>query len=219
MTAHIMHPVPRLDANTREPQPDPSRPAENPFRVQRVDALGFVESDLSVQGVAERLARLGYRGAIIGRHGTGKTTLLRELGDYLVGHGLSPLPLFMNTDQQGRFPQQWRRTIAKARSTDLLMLDGYDHLPRWARAWVLLRSRSAGGLVVTSHRHARLDTIAITRTSPALLEQLLEELDPAGAPRFDTIGLYRKAEGNLREALRLAYDLRAGRISITDPAD
>lgn len=187
----------------------PVRPVDNPFRVQRTDALRFVEMDLTVQGVAERLQRHGYRGAIVGRHGTGKSTLLHELGDHLVTHRLSPLPLFMNTEQQGSFPAGWRRTIAKARATDLLMLDGYDHLPRWAKLWVLLRSRAAGGLVVTSHRHTALDTIAITRTSPALLQKLLEELDPAEAKRFDTMKLYREADGNLRDALRVAYD-RAG---------
>lgn len=211
MSAHLGHAMDCSSAEMGAGSAAPLRPVDNPFRVQRTDALRFVEMDLTVQGVAERLHRHRNRGAIVGRHGTGKSTLLHELGDYLVGHGLSPLPLFMNTEQQGSFPDLWRRTIAKARSTDLLMLDGYDHLPRWARAWVLLRSRKAGGLVVTSHRHTHLDTIAITRSSPALLAKLLHELDPVAAERFDTIRLYRETQGNLRDALRLAYDRMAGR--------
>lgn len=182
------------------------RPIDNPFRAQRTDALAFVELDLSVLGVAQHLAKHKNRGALVGPHGTGKSTLLQALGDHLVPQGLSPLPLFMNSDERGTFPTVWRRTVANAHSNDLLLLDGYDLLPFWARAWVLYKSRAAGGLIVTSHRHTRLPTVAITRTSPALLEQLLHDLDPASARQIDARALWRQCQGNLRDALRLAYD-------------
>lgn len=182
------------------------RPIDNPFRAQRTDALAFVEFDLTVLGVAQDLAKHNHRGALVGPHGTGKSTLLQALGDHLVPHGLCPLPLFMNSDERGTFPTVWRRTIANAHPNDLLLLDGYDLLPIWARAWVLHKSRPAGGLIVTSHRHTRLPTVAITRTSPALLEQLLDELDPVAAEQIDAFSLYRRCDGNLRDALRLAYD-------------
>lgn len=183
------------------------RPSENPFNAQRLDSLRYVEFDHRLSEIATRLKRHGYRGAIVGPHGCGKSAMLQALGEELMGHGLSPLPLFVNSDQRGTLPQDWQRTIRKARHTDALLLDGYDLLPAWARLWVLLNARHAGAVLVTAHQDAYYKPIARPISSPCLLRQLIESLCPSSSSMIDANRLFHDARGNLRDALRNAYDL------------
>ncbi len=184
------------------------RPCDNPFRAQRLDALSFVEEAVRLDDVMQVLGGRRYRGALVGPHGTGKTTLLHAVGERLIGHGLSPMPLFMNTDERGTFPARWRVALRRAGRGDALLLDGYGHLPAWARARVRLTARSAGAVVVTAHKRCALPTAARTASSPALLRTLVTELtDDATADRIDCETLWQQHRGNLRDALRALYDL------------
>jgi hypothetical protein len=61
-------------------------------------------------------------------------------------------------------------------------------------------------VIATSHRPGRLPLLRRHRTSPALLAELVAELDPAG---HDAEALWRDHGGNLRECLRALYDRRA----------
>lgn len=184
-----------------------TRPCDNPFRAQRLDALRYVEDGVVLDEVIAKLRRKGYRGALVGPHGTGKTTLLREVGDRLIGDGLSPMPLFMNSEDRGRLPRHWRSAVRMAGHGDALLLDGYDLLPRWARVWVLHASRGASAVVVTSHRRSVLKTVAKTASSPAMLRRLVAELtDEYAAGSVDCEALWQQHHGNLRDALRELYD-------------
>jgi hypothetical protein len=189
------------------------RPCDNPFNAQRIDALPYVEFEYVLSEVAIRLKRHGYRGAICGPHGCGKTAMLQALGDQLMDHGFTPLPLFINQNRTQALPDEWRRAIRRARPTDALLLDGYDLLPWWARAWVCFASRRAGAVVLTTHRDVWYKSIARPRASPALFRKLVTRLSKAHAESMDTDRLFDQANGNLREALRLAYD----RLGSDDP--
>lgn len=184
-----------------------TRPCDNPFRAQRLDALRYLEGVVAVEDVVAALGKNGLRGALVGPHGTGKTTLLRDVGDRLIGQGLSPMPLFMNSDDRGTLPRSWRAAMRLAGHGDALLLDGYDLLPRWARAWVLHASRGASAVVVTAHRRCAFKTVARTGTSPALLQRLVTRLtDETTAASIDCVALWQRHEGNLRDALRELYD-------------
>lgn len=188
---------------------DQPRPCDNPFNAQHLDSLRYIEYEHSLIEIANRLKQHRYRGAICGPHGCGKTALLQALGDQLMEHGLTPLTLFMNSNERGQLPTEWKRTIKRARPTDALLLDGYDLLPIWARAWVVFASWKAGAVVVTTHRRVHLTTVARPTTSPRLLRQLIDQLAPSVNGTIDTNRLYQECQGNLRDALRKAYDLYA----------
>lgn len=188
-------------------KPQAARPCDNPFRVGRLDALGYVDHGADLGTVVASLKQNNYRGALVGGHGTGKSTLLGAVGDRLIEHGLSPMPLFMNTEERGTLPLRWRIAVRRAGEGDALLLDGYDHLPRWARLWVRYKAQYAGALVVTSHRRCRLRTVAQMQTSPALLRTLVAELAGAAyAASVDCDALWHETQGNLRDALRRLYD-------------
>lgn len=185
---------------------DPPNPIDNPFDAHYLGHLRYVESDYKLAALADRLKQSRYRGTICGPRGCGKSALLKALGDRLMEHGLTPLPLYADNGERGALPADWMRTVRRARPTDVLLLDGYGRLPIWARTWVLIASRRAGGVIVTSPRSGILPTIARPTTSPLLLRQLIDQLAPTANGSIDHERLYREADGNLREAFRLAYE-------------
>ena len=171
---------------------------------QRVDTLGYIAQDYELHDVALQLKHHRYRGAIVGPSGCGKSITLQALGDELMAHGLSPLPLRLDPDRAQVLPMAWRRTIRQARHTDALLLDDYDRLPRWARAWVWFASMRAGAVVVTSRRKALFKTLARPKPTAALLEQLVEQTLPAAVSPIDYDAIVAQCEGNLHEALGMA---------------
>lgn len=195
------------------------RPCDNPFNAQRIDALPYIEHAIALDDVMHRLAAHHHRGAIVGPHGCGKSAMLEALGPRLQAKGLRPRPLFMNSDERGRLPRRWRAAIRSATAEDALLLDGYDLLPRWARLWVLIRSRKAGAVVVTTHQASAFKTIARPQPSRQLLAALLAQLADEDAHRIDAASLHKQSRGNLREALRRAYDLYAKPGATPDHSD
>ena len=178
----------------------------NPFHPASIESLSYIEHGDALSAVAERLRARRYRGAICAPPGHGKSAMLQALGDQLMEHGLTPMPLHLTPQERGRLPGTWIRIIRRARPADALLLDGYDLLPWWARAWVLFASRRAGALVVTSERPVYVKTVARPTTSPALLRRLIDQLAPTVNGSIDTEQLYREARGNLSDALRRAYE-------------
>lgn len=182
------------------------RPCDNPFNAQRIDALPYLPLAVRIDEVMSRLQTHGYRGALVGPHGCGKSALLDALGDELEADGLTARRLFINRDRPEALPGDWRDAVWLAGPTDALLLDGYDLLPRWARAWVLLRSRGAGAVIATTHQKARLPTVAEPKPTVAVFSALLEQLAPQVVRHDMSQRLFQQAQGNLRDALRLAYD-------------
>ena len=63
------------------------RARDNPFAVQRVHAIRYRLAGITWEELLERLAALGFRAALVGPHGHGKTTLLEDLGARLAEEG------------------------------------------------------------------------------------------------------------------------------------
>lgn len=181
--------------------PQPAPPVD--LRVSSRSTLGYIAHEYNMDEIATRLRRHGYRGAITGPAGCGKTIMLQALGDELMEHGLSPLPLTIDPQRNKALPTDWRRTIRNARPTDALLLDGYDLLPRWARLWVLLASRRAGAVVVTANKDVHYKSLAKPRSTAHLLELLIARMLPASNLDLDCNAIFQECQGNLNVAMDL----------------
>jgi thymidylate kinase len=186
------------------------RAAENPFRVGRVEALRYRAPGFDWQDLLARLERQKGRGALRGPEGTGKTTLLLELGDRLRAQGYAVRHLRPDLDDRRLARRQVREFAHGVDRRTALLLDGADRVGKvawWRLRWA---ARRAAVLVVTTHREGRLPTLQRCRTSPELLAELVGELVPHEAIGMAAADLWEGSEGNVRRALRTLYD-RASR--------
>ena len=178
------------------------RPGENPFRSERVDALDYFAQEQPVEQIAAAFASLGYRAALVGPHGHGKTTLMHHLSriDPPAGETTHPV-IQIAADRSNLIDLKGFLRSAEG----VPMIDGYDLLPwRWRR-----RVRRLPRVLVTSHRQTRLPTLRRCETSPAVLGELVERLSPAARRALseeELVALHGRHRGNLRDALRALYD-------------
>lgn len=186
----------------------------NPFRSERVlRTIRFQPVDRDWSALMQRLAETRYRAAIIGPKGSGKTTLLEDLQPRLRARGFSTAMVRLTLERR-RVSTAERAALARLQSGTVVLVDGADLLAPW-RWWLLRNStRAAAGLIVTSHRRALLPPLLHTTTSPALLnrivQQLIQESDSSTLNEHEIGGLYRRHDGNIRDALRELYDRAAG---------
>ena len=186
---------------------------DNPFAVHRVLRVRYRMPEGGWDSLLARLEALGHRGAIVGLHGRGKTTLLEDFAEKLRSRGLRVRSIRIPGGARELSADQ-ERSLAEWNAGELLALDSAGALSY--RAWRRVRqaTRSAAGLVVTFHRPALLPTLVELRTTPGLLADIVCELAgrdlAARLPPADE--LFARHAGNLRAALRELYDYCAGRI-------
>ena len=180
---------------------EPCRPADNPFRSSRIEALDprFPEGR---PDLLAGLRRLGGRGLLVGGPGRGKTTLLRSLGGRLeqAGYRVVAIDSFTAVSE-----------IPAPEPRDAILVEGVDRagLLRWLR--LRSRIRSAGRVVGTSHRPGRLPILHRCESSPPLFAELVGELlgaESGGEGRLRTITdpVFHRVRGDLRRGLRELYD-------------
>ncbi len=189
---------------------------DNPLRSERVERLlPFQPEWLGTDwnAIMDRLRRLSWRGAVVGPHGSGKTTMLQGLAARLGQSDDWPAPHLLQLGAErgrGLTPDALQSLLAAAGRGEFLMIDGAEQIGplNWCR--IRRASESVVGMVITSHRSGRLPTLLTTSTSPVTLERCLQRLLPGEALPF-TPGqvreLWRRHRGNVREALWEAYSL------------
>jgi hypothetical protein len=193
----------------------PDNRFQNPFSTRRVrpGALAHVfASGQDAARLVERLAANGWRGEIVGPHGSGKSSLLAALLPAIVAGGRRPFVIALH-DGERRLPVNLRRIPGLSAST-LVIVDGYEQLGRWNR-WRLGRLCSARGwgLLVTAHRPAGLPLVAQTSASLELAQTIVGRLLPSGSSigRQEVAERFAAQQGNLRELLWELYDLYEAR--------
>ena len=186
------------------------RAADNPFTVQKVRRIRYRLSGLTWEELLERLAALDHRAALVGPHGHGKTTLLEDLAPHLESRGFRIRSVMLHTGDRWLTREQRRALFLDLDPRDLLCVDGAEQLGRWAWWELKLRSRAAGGLLITSHRPGLLPTLLECSTSPELLAGIARDL--LGREVEAPEELFERHDGNVREALRELYDVWAGRV-------
>ena len=211
------------------PDSDPSD--DNPFstRYTRPGAIPFRFPPGS--GADELVAQLrseGWRGAIVGPHGSGKSSLVSALVPAIRRAGKEVLLVELH-DGQRRLPVDLEKrsgvfvcpddpaakAIDPTKTPDpfscVVIVDGYEQLSWWNRLRLRRVSRRRGlGLVVTSHARTALPLLFRTATSLGLARTIVQSL-LAGRPELVTAEQlarrFESRQGDLRELLFDLYDL------------
>ena len=183
------------------------RPRDNPFAAHRIEALPFrFPGGLTWDTFLDRCAAAKWRGAIVGPHGSGKTTVLEQLAPRLRERGFNPRMFRVQAESPLAEKTALLKEVRSMRAPDLLLLDGAEQLT--TREWLTLHSAASpmAGCLITVHRTSRLPTLLETQTSPALLIELAAELTGERLSVLDATALFKRHFGNLRECLRTLYD-------------
>jgi hypothetical protein len=181
---------------------------DNPFAVERIGAIRYRPLNTTFDQLLARLHELNYRAAITGPGGSGKTTLLEDLQQVLGRKGFKTRLVFVN-DTSLFESSACRQLLSDLTRDQIVLLDGADLIRR--SDWSLLKRHTithAYGLVITSHRRGLLPTLIECATTPALLREIIAELQPQDhtVPAEFLDSLYERHQGNLRACLRELYD-------------
>jgi hypothetical protein len=193
------------------------RARDNPFATAWVHRIRYRPRGVTWDDLLERLARMNYRGAIVGPEGAGKTTLLEDLEPRLRARGFAIVWLRLSREAPRISPEVWGGVSGNLSPRHVILFDGAEQLSRWAWWCLLHRSRFAGGIIITSHRPGLLPTLLHSETTPELLAQIISELLGQTSPLElnEIVRLHRRHRGNLREALRELYDQFAGQLDLS----
>ncbi len=185
--------------------------ADNPFSTERVEALAFrFPAGVTWPTLLARCAESGYRCAIVGPPGSGKSTLIAQLAPQLAERGFTPRLFHLDAESRRAHRDAVLAEVRHMRAPDLLLVDGAEQLN--TREWLILRSAidSLAGCIITQHRTGRLATLLETGTTPALLENLAAELTGGRLPVGEAPGIHTRCRGNLRDGFRELRDRWAG---------
>jgi hypothetical protein len=155
----------------------------------------------------------GRRGAIVGPHGTGKSTLVAALEqEWAARYSYQVTKLTLNNGQRHLPSELWAIALTEQ---SLVIIDGYEQLGWLARRRLShLLTRTNGGLLVTTHQACRLPSLyqvdPCYKTLLAVVRRLLAPIqDPYGNERFIARHLaqaWQATGGNARETLFRLYD-------------
>jgi hypothetical protein len=190
--------------------------SSNPFatRFIRPGALPYLfPPGVSVEKLVDDLAQQGWHGAIIGPHGTGKSSLLVALKPELERRGRKVVQQQL---QGGQRRLDWTALDWNAWTKEtLVIIDGYEQLSHWQR--LLLRARCyrrGAGLLVTAHQPVQLPTIFTAQPTTELAQKIVQQLIPAGDERItpnDVAAAFAEQQGNIRETLLKLFDVYRNR--------
>jgi hypothetical protein len=188
----------------------------NPFSTRFVQP-GRIEyrfpSGQGAEAIVDRLRAHGWRGAIVGPHGVGKSTLLAALAPHLEYAGRRVVQVALH-DGQRRWPTEleiWRSWTP----TTQVIVDGYEQLGLFARAKLNRWVRRAGcGLLATAHRDVKLPVVyraAVDRQAVAQIVAWLQRDAGVVVTQGDTVKLLAARGDDVRETLFGLYDLYEAR--------
>jgi hypothetical protein len=185
---------------------------DNPFAPERTEKLAYrLPGGVTWPALLERLKAQEYCGSIVGRHGTGKSTLLEQFIPHLKELGFEPQLVRLSTESSMREKEALPAVLRRFTKPSFILLDGAEQLS--TRHWLPVRSAAstAAGFLVTVHRVSRLPTLVECDTNPALLADLVQELGGEPLPPEQATELMNRHFGNIRACLRELYELRGER--------
>jgi hypothetical protein len=184
----------------------------NPFatRFIRPGALRFIfPRGHSAESIVDALQAAGWRGEIIGPHGSGKSTLVAALMPVLESRGRRVRHFLFRRNSPKPQPDSLDGSQWDFRTQ--VVVDGYEQLTWFSRRRLQSACRKRGaGLLITSHQPCGLTTIYRTQTTLPLARAVVAALLPLGDTTIspaDVALAYEETRGNLRETLFRLYDL------------
>ena len=185
----------------------------NPFAVRcvRPGAAPYLFPDgLDAAALVRRFAALGWRGAVVGPHGSGKSTALASLAPALAAAGRTPWQVTLHDGRRTLPGEAWRdlRGLTPGDAV-VAVIDGYEQLGWLARRRLrLLCWRRGHGLLVTAHGPVGLPVLLRTEVAPETARRVIDRLRPGGeAPSEADLARRLQAwQGNFREVLFEMYD-------------
>ena len=184
------------------------RARDNPFATHRLDAIPYLPQGETWGGSLQRLEDLGWRGAVVGAEGSGKTALLHDLAPRLEALGFI-VHFFRLNPMRGAIPQGGLVGLSGASSPRLfVLLDDTERLGKPVLRQFLRASSAWGGLVMATHFAGIMPTWVKCETSPRLLQSLARDLLGAHVEGMDELcrQLFAIHRGNIRSALLALYD-------------
>jgi hypothetical protein len=195
------------------------RAADNPFSVDRIHQLRYQPRGWDWEEILSRLHSLHHRAAIVGPEGSGKTTLMEDLAERLAPRGLRPRFFTLNRQNRRLDPQLLSWLDHQAGPNDLLCFDGCEQLGPIRWRWLYHACRRLGGVLITTHKPGRLETLVRCDTDAPLLLRLIRQLQPdLDFTVEDACHLLHQHRGNIRLALREMYD-RSWQAGGTQPEE
>ncbi len=132
---------------------------ENPYRVEQLHALKFRFYNDSWDSLMSRLLAANYRGAIIGPHGTGKTTLTLELVERLKTLDFNVNSLRINSEHKTQAAALVEEWLLNANTAQILILDGAEQLSFFSWRKLLRCAKLFQGFIITCHSPSKLPTL------------------------------------------------------------
>ena len=195
---------------------------DNPFatRFTKPGRIPYLFAhDTCLAKVVENLKSLGFRGQVIGPHGSGKSTFLHSIIHEM--RKLSVDVRFVRIEPKSK-EARWKNVSSSQTPSDIsfngyrgakmrvLIIDGFEQLAllqrRLAIGWT---RKNKVGLVVTAHRNVGLKTVLKTRNDLSTLERVVEWLQKHNNNRMPSELIktsFEAADQNIRETLFLLYD-------------
>ena len=190
----------------------------NPFatRFTRPGSLDFIEDDLRVDELSQRLLEIRDPCQIVGPHGSGKTSLTIAIAKRLFKNSIRSRWITFRRERYFSSPsskhEDYLPEQKPVESTDreILFIDGIEGLGLLQRFFALrkLKSRRTQ-LVLTAHQ--KLSGYPVLATVHPKLEtfrKLARKLHPTTDSTWQTKvdAAFADAEGDFREAFFLLYD-------------
>ncbi|TWT58196.1 hypothetical protein KOR42_15670 [Thalassoglobus neptunius] len=183
------------------------RARANPFRSENIDNLEYRFDEGSLGELIASMEQSGFRGAIVGRKGTGKTTLLRDLFRELQRRQIPVTLLRLQDDGSRRNLRKFRETMKDLPATHILLLDTAGLLNWWDWRRVQEESQKLRGLVISCHRPGRMPTLHTCQSTPRQLIRFTRSLAGEEACSEARLAqLFRRNRGNIRECFRELYN-------------
>lgn len=181
----------------------------NPFSVSKIHNLPYHFSGSNLNTILRNWSSQNYRGIIKGKHGVGKSTLLKELVSFLESRDEAINYIFLNNNL--KFNVKDLLNIFKLDKKFIVVIDGWEQIGFFFKILLFLKFKRLKGFIGTSHQNGIFPVIFDATTDFKTFSALVAKLTGASYEKVlpDLRLLYDKHNGNIRDCLFELYDFLA----------